>query len=139
MKNLFLFLSIILLLGCTNSNKTNDCFPFIPVNISVNLDLPEFIDLRIPGNSDYTVGGQNGIVIYNINGTQFKAFDRACPNHITNCAPMEVENNIRLKCSCGGTEYNILNGKPLSGEGTCFAKEYFVENLNGTVLRITNF
>lgn len=139
MKKILIYLSVIFLFGCTKNDKTNNCFPFIPINLSVNLDLPEFLELRTPGNSKYIAGGQNGIVIYNINGTQFKAYDRACPNHITNCAPMEIENNIRLKCSCDGVEYNILNGAPLSGDSTCFAKEYFVENLNGTVLRITNF
>ena len=37
------------------------------------------------------------------------------------------------------SEFNILNGAPLTEGVNCFANEYLVENLNGSLLRITNF
>lgn len=139
MKRVILISLLTLLFACKKTEETNNCFPFISVNESINLNLPQYINLRTPGNSVYITGGHRGIVIYNVNGKDFKAFDRACPNHIDSCLPMTIKNDIRLKCSCNNVEYNILNGSPLVGKSTCFAKEYNVENLNGTVLRITNF
>jgi len=137
----FLFLvSTILILGCTSNGVENDCFPFITVNESVNLDLPQFIDLQVPGGWAYTSGGLQGLIIYNINGVQFKAFDRLCPGQtISSCSQMIVDSNLRILCQCDDSEFNILNGAPLTEGTNCFANEYLVENLNGSLLRITNF
>jgi hypothetical protein len=110
MKKFLFLVSTILILGCTSNSVVNDCFPFITVNESVNLDLPQFIDLQVPGGWAYTGGGLQGLIIYN-SGLQFKAFDRSCPGqNISSCSQMIV-----------------------------FANEYLVENLNGSLLRITNF
>ena len=79
MKKIFFLITIVLCLGCTNNAIDNNCFPFITVNETINLDLPQFIDLQVPGGWAYTSGGLQGLIIYNLNGVQFKAFDRLCP------------------------------------------------------------
>lgn len=138
-KILVLFLSL-LFFSCTSNGINNDCFPFINVSETVNLDLPQFIDLQVPGGWAYTSGGHQGLILYNINGVQFKAFDRLCPGqNISSCSQMIVDSNLRILCQCDDSEFNILNGSPLTQGVTCFAKEYLVENLNGSLLRITNF
>ena len=138
-KAIFLFLTI-LFLSCTSGSNENDCFPFISVNETVNLNLPQFIDLQVPGGFAFTSGGHQGLIVYNLNGNQFKAYDRLCPGqNISSCSQMTVDANLRILCQCDDSEFNILNGAPLTPGVTCFAKEYLVENLNGTVLRITNF
>ena len=140
MKKFLFLISTILILGCTSNGVENDCFPFITVNESVNLDLPQFIDLQVPGGWAYTSGGLQGFIIYNINGAQFKAFDRWCPGQtISSCSQMIVDSNLRILCQCDDSEFNILNGAPLTEGVNCFANEYLVENLNGSLLRITNF
>lgn len=140
MKKVVFLLLTICLLGCTNNGANNDCSPFIAVNETVNLDLPQFIDLQVPGGWAYAPGGLQGLIIYNINGNQFKAFDRLCPGqNLSSCSQMTVDASLRIVCPCDQSEFNILNGSPLTQGVTCFAKEYLVENLNGTVLRITNF
>jgi len=140
MKRVLFLLSTVLFLGCTTSGDTNDCFPFIAVGETVNLDLPQFIDLQVPGGWAYAPGGHQGLIIYNLNGVQFKAFDRLCPGeNISSCSQMIVDTNLRILCQCDDSEYNILNGAPLTTGSSCLAKEYLVENLNGSVLRITNF
>tara|TARA_R110002073_G_scaffold108336_5_gene243445 strand:+ start:13241 stop:13663 length:423 start_codon:yes stop_codon:yes gene_type:complete len=140
MKRFLFLLSTVLFLGCTTSGDTNDCFPFITVGETVNLDLPQYIDLQVPGGWEYAPGGHQGLIIYNLNGVQFKAFDRLCPGeNISSCSQMIVDTNLRILCQCDDSEYNILNGSPLTAGSSCFAKEYLVENLNGSVLRITNF
>ena len=138
-KGLILVLTVCFF-SCTSSGGNNDCFPFVSVNETVNLSLPQFIDLQVPGGWAYTSGGHQGLIVYNLNGVQFKAYDRLCPGeNISSCSQMIVDANLRILCQCDDSEYNILNGAPLTPDATCFAKEYLVENLNGTILRITNF
>lgn len=140
MKKILVLFFGMLFFGCTSNGINNDCFPFITVSETVNLDLPQFIDLQVPGGWAYTSGGHQGLILYNINGTQFKAFDRLCPGqNISSCSQMIVDSNLRILCQCDDSEFNILNGSPLTQGVTCFAKEYLVENLNGSLLRITNF
>ena len=122
------------------NSQNNDILPIIPVNETINLSLPAYIDLTVPGGWAYAPGGISGIIVYNINGTQFKAFERSAP-HIpsSSCSQMVVENSIRMKCPCDDSEFNILNGAPLTDGVSYSAREYLVTNLNGSVLRITNF
>ena len=141
MKKALFLLFTVLFLSCTSgSGNDNNCFPFIAVNETINLNLPQFIDLQVPGGWAYAPGGHQGLIIYNLNGVQFKAFDRLCPGqNISSCSQMIVDSNLRILCQCDDSEFNILNGSPLTTGVTCFAKEYLVENLNGSILRITNF
>lgn len=135
-----LFLIFLSLTQCVNDNVNNECFPFINVNETINLDLPQYIDLRVPGGWAYAPGGFQGLIIYNLDGIQFKAFDRLCPGENPSaCSQMVVSNSLRILCPCNDNEFNILNGAPLTQGVTCFANEYLVENLNGTILRIQNF
>jgi len=141
MKKLFVLLITFLLFNCAGSQENNDLLPYISVNETINLDLPQYINLQVPGGWTYTSGGLKGIIIYNINGTQFKAFERAAP-HLPlskTCSQMEVVNNLKMVCPCDDSEFNILNGAPLTSGVDYFAREYLVTNLNGSVLRITNF
>jgi len=139
-KFLFVIITILTFSNCTNNSQNNDILPFVPVNESINLSLPSYIDLTVPGGWAYSSGGISGIIVYNINGTQFKAFERSAP-HIpsSSCSQMVVENSIRMKCPCDDSEFNILNGAPLTDGVSYSAREYLVTNLNGSVIRITNF
>lgn len=140
MKKLILVLFAISLFSCSDNTSNNDCVPFIQVNETINLDLPRYIDLQVPGGWAYGVGGHQGLILYNINGVQFKAYDRLCPGeNLSGCSQMIVDSNLRILCQCDDTEFNILNGSPLTPGASCFAQEYLVENLTGSVLRITNF
>lgn len=139
MKRVAFLILTVLFLSCSNSGDNNDCTPFVSVNETINLDLPAYIDLQVPGGWAYAPGGLQGLIIYNLNGIQFKAYDRICPGqNLSSCSQMIVDSNLRILCQCDDTEFNILNGAPLNG-AECFAKEYLVENLNGSILRVTNF
>ena len=70
-KILILFFISISLLACSGSddnNNANNPFLNIPVvNLSLNLNLPEYTILKFPGNSvTITNQGVRGIVIYSI-------------------------------------------------------------------------
>lgn len=139
-KIFFNLLFFILLSGCSKSVIENDLLPAVTVNETIDLNLPKFINLQVPGGFAYTSGGVNGIIIYNLNGNQFKAFDRACPHlAVSSCTQMEVKNTIKLVCPCDNSEFNILNGAPLTEGITRYAREYLVTVFNANTLRITNF
>lgn len=136
MKRIAFFLFLTSFLSCSSSGNNNDCFPFININETVNLDLPEFIDLQVPGGFASTrLGGRNILLIRR--NSNFQAFDLQCPEDSCS-SPMSFD-GLKLICSCNQEEYNSLNGAPLTSGASCFAKEYSVENLNGSILRISNF
>jgi nitrite reductase/ring-hydroxylating ferredoxin subunit len=139
-KLFFVIIPLLAFSNCTNDSQNNDVLPFVPVNETINLSLPLFVNLAVPGGWAYTSGGVNGIIVYNLNGTQFKAFERSAP-HIpsSSCSQMIVKHSIKMKCPCDDSEFNILNGAPLTSGISYSAREYLVTNLTGSVLRITNF
>ncbi len=139
MRNLFLLLVLTLFFSC-EKNDTNDVLPDVYVDETINLNLPQYIDLKTPSGWVYTNGGVNGIIIQNagIGNPPYKAFDRACPNN--DCAKsMNFDGGLRLKCSCDNSEYSIIDGSPQTAGNNHFAREYRVIVLNNSTLNITNY
>ncbi len=139
-KVIFAFITILVFSNCSSDFQNNDILPYVQVNETIDLNLPEFVDLNVPGNWAYGRGGLKGIIIYRLNNTSFKAFERAAPHiQLSACSQMVVENSLIMKCPCDDSEFQIINGAPRTSGITYSAREYLVTNLNGTILRITNF
>lgn len=134
MKKIIYFILITTVLGCSNSAQVNSCFPNFSFNEVANLSNAEFVNLQVPGGVAYTTLGNRSLIIYRQSQSQYKVFDRLCPSG--NCTSPMVMENLRIKCSCDGKEYNPLNGSPLDGEG-CFALEYFANLVGNNSLQIT--
>ena len=138
MRKLFLLFLLTTFLSC-EKNETNDILPDISFNVTVNLNLPQYIDLQVPSGWTYTNGAIQGIIIQNtgIGNPPFKAFERACPNY--DCTvPMTFDGSLKLKCSCDNSEYSIYDGSPQTAGNSHFAREYRVTK-SGSTLNITNF
>jgi len=141
MKKIVVLLLIISFYQCADNRENNNILPFVAVNETINLNLPQFINLQVPGGWSYSNGGLKGIIIYNVNGTQFKAFERASP-HLPisqTCSQMMVNNGIKMISPCDDSEFSILDGSPLTSGVEYFAREYLVNRINNSVLQITNF
>lgn len=139
MRKLFLLLVLAIFYSC-EKNDTNDILPDVFVDETINLNLPQYIDLQTPSGWAYTNGGIKGIILQNtgIGNPPYKAFDRACPNN--NCAvPMTFDGSLKLKCSCDNSEYSIIDGAPQTAGNIHFAREYRVNVINGSTLNIRNF
>jgi len=135
----FLLLVLAVFFSC-EKNVTNDVLPDVFVDETINLNLPQYINLQTPSGFAYTNGGIKGVVIQNtgIGNPPYKAFDRACPNN--DCAaPMTFDGSLKLKCSCDNSEYSIIDGSPQTTGNIHFAREYKVIVLNSSTLNITNF
>lgn len=141
-KTFFYLLSAILLSACSpdNQNRVNNPnLPDLNFRLQLNLNLPEYNNLQFPGNSFATYNdGIRGIVIYNIDNTQYTAFELSDPNHPpSDCSAMEVD-GIIAKCNCeDGNEYNIVTGELSEGEGQYSLKPYRIER-RGNIIEIFN-
>ena len=112
----------ILCCACTeDEGQINNENPFLlnpNINITLNLNLPQYNNLTFNGTTHELLGlGNKGIVIYNTNGSQYVAFDMSDPNHIPNrCSKIEI-NGIEGTCSCrDGNKYNLYTGEKIGGE-----------------------
>ena len=139
MRKLLLLFFIISIFSC-EKNETNDILPNIPVNITISLDLPQYINLQTPNGWAEANGGIKGILVLNtgIGNPPFKAFDKACPNNDCPSA-MTFDGSFKMKCSCDNSEYSILDGSPQTSGNSHFAREYRVSQMNPSTINITNF
>ncbi|HET7361680.1 MAG TPA: hypothetical protein VFI78_07085 [Salinimicrobium sp.] len=143
MKKSLLFLSLSLLfLGCSKDDNGRNNNPYlVDLNFAfrVNLNLPQYNQLNYPGNSmSLYTHGIKGIVIYNLNNTQYLAFELTDPNHPpSDCSRLEV-NGTEATCGCDdGNMYTIITGQQIEGEGQYSLKPYRIVRV-GDVLEISN-
>ncbi len=137
-RKLVLFFFVLVMSSC-EKNETNDILPDYSFNQTVNLNLPQYIDLQVPSGWAYSTGGIQGIIIQNtgIGNPPYKAFERACPNY--DCTtPMVFDGSLKLKCPCDQSEYSIYDGSPQTAGNNHFAREYRVTK-SGSTLNISNF
>lgn len=142
MRKIFILFFLITAFSC-EKNDTVDLLPNVPVDVVINLDLPQYINLQTPTGWAYTSGGNDGlqgILIQNtgIGNPPYKAFERACPNN--DCAtPMTFDGSLKMVCSCDKSEYSIIDGSPQTEGNFQFAREYRVLVVDPSTLNITNY
>lgn len=140
-KKIFLLSIFISFLNCTNNDNSEGCIR--PANLSFSSDLnnPQFINARVPGGfTELNNEGYKGILLLNVNGSEFVAYDKICPVNDCN-SPMTYERGIVLRCQCDDSEYGVgkgIGGAPQTAGFNCPAIEYRVIT-NGTAIRISNF
>ena len=67
-------------------NEQQQYIPYVPVDFSVNVNLPAYIDLSVPSGHILVNGGSQGIVLYRYTLDQFVALDRHATADIpSNC------------------------------------------------------
>ena len=142
MKNFtVLLLLIFLIFSCSGDDeRENNLLPEVPVDEIIFLNNPEYINLQVVGGWAYSKGGISGIIIYHYTSNNYIAFERSAP-HLSPqvCSKMTVENGIIMFCSCDDSEFNILNGAPLTEGVNYQARQYRVVSTSSSTLRITNF
>ena len=142
MKRTLIFTAFILFFAsCSSDDELRDNPYLADLNFIFNIDLnlPQYNNLNFPGNSFTTYNyGINGVVIYNLNNSQFLAFELTDPNHVpSSCSIMEV-NGIEASCSCDdGNTYSIITGQLLEGQGKYTLKPYRIQRV-GNLLEISN-
>ncbi len=116
---LMVCVAVVCLLSCSSDDGGVNNNPFIPnalVQFQINLNLPQFDNLRFAGGSTYISngGGVRGFFVFNLSGDQFFAWEASCPNHVpNNCSTMDIQ-GVLAKCSCEDYEYSLANGQLLN-------------------------
>ena len=110
------------------SCKEKEVYPIpnVPVNITLNLDLPSYQNLNAPGGWVYVDGGSRGIVVYR-NFDEFVALDRHSTYESNkDCAIVSIDtiNAFILNDSCSTSQYNIIDGTVVTGPAKWGLKRY---------------
>jgi hypothetical protein len=145
MKNLLIALLIsIAFISCSNSddniNNNNPYLTAPAVNISLSLNLPEYIDLKFPGGSVVIHSqGIKGIVVYCVTENQYVATELSDPNHIpNNCYKMEVT-GILATCPCDdGNKYDIITAQFSPQDNSKYPMIQYRAIREGSVITIFN-
>jgi len=139
-KKTLLFFSFLTLLNCSNNDDLNNCIQSLPINITTDLNNPQLINALVPGGFVELTGGSKGVLLMNVNGSEFIAYDKLCPADACS-TPMNFDGSFTLKCKCDGSKYGVgkgIGGTPQTEGYICPAIEYRVLK-KGTAIRITNF
>lgn len=139
----FLVMSLI---SCNKEQIVQDN-PYLPnrsFSYSINMSLPAYSNLQFPGNylEDRLQGrGINGVLIYNLNSSQYMAFELTEPNMpISSCSNLQVS-GLEAISNCNGKirKYSIITGQLIEGEGE---QQYgllpYIIRREGTLLYISN-
>ena len=105
----------------------------------INLSLPLYNELNFVGGSILIPDlGLNGVIVFNLNGSNYLAWEATCPNHFhENCSALSI-NGVLAKCGCEDFQYSLATGQLLNPsedlkppQGLLF---YQVRNFNSTLI-----
>jgi nitrite reductase/ring-hydroxylating ferredoxin subunit len=124
--------------GCEKDNPTAGV-PLVPVDITINVNNPAYVDLQVPGGWLYLTGGVQGILVYRNTSDAFTAMDRQCTfQPATGCRVVVDESQVAATdTSCCGASYLLLDGSVTQGPATLALARYNT-SFNGSILRIYN-
>ncbi|HYF68598.1 MAG TPA: hypothetical protein VD884_10695 [Ohtaekwangia sp.] len=136
-RKLFLIVTpaLFVLMDCS-SDMNDDPIPYNAFeDIIVNLSLPTYFDLHADGNYKYINGGVKGIILYRVNSTTFRAFERTC-SYEPNAACATVDVNITrayMEDTCCNSTFNF-DGEPLGGPAWRRLRQYETQIFGGQVI-----
>ncbi|SFU28384.1 hypothetical protein SAMN05216480_101357 [Pustulibacterium marinum] len=147
MKKIFSLLTIVLFISCAKSDiDRNPYLSEASFSKSLNLNLPLYYNLTVPGNAVY-IGdddaGIKGIIVINRGFNNFLAWEASCPNHApSDCSTMQVTGGVYCTCNCEGYEYNLYTGNVVSESdedgGANYTLLYYQTYFSGNTLTISN-
>ena len=110
--------AFVILFSCENDDiKRNPFIYEVSFSHSINLNLPEYDNLNFAGGSKFIpYGGINGLLIFNINGTDIFAWEASCSNHkLEVCSKLSIE-GLLANCGCDNFKYSLASGQLLEGD-----------------------
>ena len=139
----FSALLFLLLVGCSRENlERNPYLPELQFSVPINLNLPEYNALLFAGGSHFLPQyGHKGILIFNLNGNSYTAWEASCPNHLPNeCSRTQVV-GVLAECACEGYQYSLATGQLLNPDSELsspYSMVFYNTVLRGNTLVISN-
>lgn len=131
----------LLLLSAKCNNQNQHPVPFVPVDITIDMQLPSYTNLQGVGGWTYLNGGSRGIIVYRKAIDEFVAFDRHAPSDPEGSCPMALypddQNFLQLIDSCNNAVFSLYDGSPVSN--SIFGLRQYATQFNGNnLLRVYN-
>lgn len=126
-------------MGCKKDREAS--VPLVGVDIPINLNLPEYNALQVPGGWAYIIGGSEGIIVYRKNADEFSALDRHCTYQPADQCRVTVDGSgvMARDTMCCHSAFLLLDGSVTQGPAALGLKQYHTQfNANTQVLRIYN-
>jgi nitrite reductase/ring-hydroxylating ferredoxin subunit len=136
-------LLLLILLGCGKDKiERNPYLASIRFNVNLNLNLPGYDNLRYAGGGQsIRQGGINGLLVFNLNGNDFLAWESTCPNHlIRDCSDLYIT-GVLAECACEGFEYSLATGQLLNPKEDTkkpYPMLFYNVRRSGNTLQISN-
>lgn len=132
-----LALCVLLTFVACEPQLIDDPIPLVAFNdVVISLGLPEYIKLRVDGGwYEIPRAGIRGIIVYRVNSTTFRAYEKNCsfhPNEAGATVNVDVSNLFLRDASCG-SQFNFENGQPSGGPAWRPLRQYAVEFQTNTV------
>jgi nitrite reductase/ring-hydroxylating ferredoxin subunit len=141
--NYYRFLLLLIFFGTSSCSKNqlnnNPYLQDISFEKVINLNLPQYDNLKYSGGSIYLQsGGIKGLLLFNIN-EQIMAWEASCPNQYpSSCSKMTI-NGVQSICSCEDFKYSLATGQILSNsEKESYPMKLYYSEKNGNSVRISN-
>ena len=136
-KAIYILIINILIYSCNNKD---DFIQNVYVNEIIDLSLPLYSELSIPGSSIFIDGGVEGIIVYRGVGNDYKIYDRNCSYEPSlTCARIDSVNSGIAWCGCCPSAFDINNsGEPINAPALLPLKQYQWNLDNNNILRIYN-
>ena len=134
-----LFLLLLIFLSCKKDKSIG--VPAPPTDFTINLNLPDYSPLQIPGNWIYVNGGSRGIIIYRLGANDFVALDRHCTFNVQDRCRIVVDTVATTAArdhDCCGSLFSIVDGTPVEGSATLPLFRYNTTYNGAALLRIYN-
>lgn len=137
--NRIILLIFIVLISCDDYQSDTTFLPNIPVNVTIDLNLPEGNDIVTNGFITIPNKGVRGVIIFNNGLNRYRAFDLACPHiALQDCSTMVFEkSDLFMTCPCDDEAFSKIDGSAKNGNIQYAAREYTVSK-SGSILTIRN-
>jgi hypothetical protein len=140
-KQLLIFCLGFLLLSAKCNNQNQHPVPFVPVDVTIDIQLPSYSDLQGVGGWTYLNGGSRGIIVYRKGIDEYVAFDRHSPADPNGICPFALypdeQNFLQLKDSCNNAVFSLYDGSPVSN--SIYGLRQYATQFNGNnLLRVYN-
>ena len=136
-----IFFVLLFLVSASCKKNKNHPIASIPIDITIDMTLPSYVDLSGPGGWAYVNGGIKGIIVYRQSYDVFVAFERQSPEDPNNTCGTglvpNADNFLQLDDPCSDAKFSLYDGSPISGSKWGLRQYQVVWN-GSNLLRIYN-
>jgi hypothetical protein len=120
-------------------NTKDDYIQEVYVNIFVDLNLPEYSDLQVSGNSIFIEGGVEGIIIYHGIGNHYEVYDRNCSYEPSlSCSFIDSIDAGIAYCGCCSSAFLLSNDASVLNSPALLPLKKYYWTLSGSQMHISN-